>query len=366
MISIWLWIGFLALVGVILAIDLGVLNRHARQISPGRALANTGIFILLALAFTIVVYFVYEHGYMGAGAVTAGGKAMTGSSAAVEYLSAWILEYTLSVDNLFVFTLVFSHFAIPIQHQHRVLFWGILGALVLRGVMIVAGASLVASFSWVLYIFGLVLIVTAIKMVTAKDEHFDPGKSLTVRLARKVFPVTDGLHGDKFFVRTTVNHHYVRAATPLFLVLLVVEATDVVFAVDSIPAAFSLTREPFIIFTSNVFAIMGLRSLYFALAGLMKMFKYLKLSLALVLVFVGVKMLIEHPIEEITLFGALKALGMAPIPVGFHGIHVSSGVSLGVIISALTMGVLASLLSRREHAAKDKPPQPQPEPAPKH
>lgn len=335
----WLWAGFLALVAAILAVDLGVLNRHSRPVSPGRAVANTGVFVLMAMAFAGVVYVIYDQGLMGSGAKANGGAPMTGHAAAVEFLSTWLLEYSLSVDNLFVFTLVFSHFAIPAKHQHRVLFWGILGALLLRGVMIGAGSALVAAFHWVLYIFGVVLIVTAVKMVLAKDEHFDPEKSFMLRLARRIFPVTPELHGEKFFVRTMVNHKRVLAATPLFLVLVVVEATDVVFAVDSIPAAFGQTQQPFIIFTSNVFAIMGLRSLYFALAGLMKMFRYLKLSLAFVLVFVGVKMLVEHAIE-------IPSMG-----IHYEGVHIGSPVSLGVILTALTMGVLASLLAKREEAA---------------
>ncbi len=337
-----LWVGFLAIVGVILALDLGVLNKHSRTISPARALLNTGVFVFMALAFTVVIYVVYDRSLMGE-SFAMDGQPMTGAAASTEYLSTWLLEYALSVDNLFVFTIIFTHFSVPQQHQHRVLFWGILGALILRGVMIGAGSALVETFYWVLYLFGILLIYTAFKMVFAGDKPYDPNKSFMLRLARAFFPVTNELHGEKFFVHVkpeTVGRTgsaLVRAATPLFLVLLVVEATDVMFALDSIPAAFGQTKEPFIIFTSNVFAIMGLRSLYFALAGLMAAFKYLKISLALILVFVGVKLMIVHPVAWL----------------GFPGYHITSPVSLGVIVTSLAAGVLASLASRREHAKED-------------
>lgn len=353
MLTIGLWVGFLAIVMVILAIDLGVLNRGSRTISPARALLNTGVFVFMALAFTVVIYVVYERGLMSGGASIAhDGSPMNGAKAATEYLSTWLLEYALSVDNLFVFTIIFGHFSVPQRYQHRVLFWGILGALILRGVMIGAGSALVQQFYWVLYIFGALLIYTAFKMVFAGEGHFDPSRSFMLRLARAFFPVTGELHAEKFFVHVppeTVGRPagtgagggggggaggLVRAATPLFLVLLVVEATDVMFALDSIPAAFGQTREPFIIFTSNVFAIMGLRSLYFALAGLMSAFRFLKVSLALILVFVGVKLMIAHPVGWL----------------GFAGYHIGSGVSLGVIVTSLAAGVLASLMLKRESA----------------
>ncbi|MGD9688674.1 MAG: TerC/Alx family metal homeostasis membrane protein [Phycisphaerales bacterium] len=351
--TFWLWTGFLALVAAILYVDLGVLHKHSHRITPGKALRNTGVFVLMALSFAVAIFVIYENQWMGAERLSFAGKPLTGATATIEYLSVWLLEYMLSVDNLFVFTLVFAHFSVPQQHQHRVLFWGILGALILRGAMIGAGSALVAAFHWVLYIFGAILIFTAIKMLVSGDGHFDPARSFTLRIARRLFPITGELHGERFFVRQIVDHRRVLMATPLLLVLLVVEATDVVFAIDSIPVAFGQTREPFIIFTSNVFAIMGLRSLYFALAGLMGMFKYLKVSLSMILVFVGVKMIIEHPVEAIPL-SKIPGLGLSDWQIGFAGIDVSAGVSLGVIVSALAVGVIASIMSRRAALEREK------------
>lgn len=334
----WLWGGFVVLVLAILAIDLGVVSRRSREVSPGRALAFTGVFVGLALAFAGVVYAAYERGWM-AGALSHKGEPMTGGVAVAEYLSVWLLEYSLSVDNLFVFALVFAHFGVPAALQHRVLFWGIIGALVLRGVMIGVGAAVVHAWAPVLYLFGVLLLWTAWKLLTSKEEDgFDPGRSLAVRLLRRVLPVTDGYRGERFVVREplaapaggTASGRAALHATPLLLVLLVIEAADVMFAIDSIPAAFGNTREPFIIFTANVFAIMGLRSLFFALSGLMKMFVYLKVSLALVLAFVGVKLILERDNSF----------------VGLPAIHLGSAVSLGFIALCLTGGVVASLLVR--------------------
>jgi len=231
----------------------------------------------------------------------------------------------LSVDNIFVIAVIFRYMKIPAQFQYRVLFWGIVGAIALRGAMIAAGSVLIHAFDWMFYVFGAILLISAARMLKSDDEQFDPGKSVLVRIARRVYPVTDKMDGDRFF--TTVNG--ARAATPLFVTLLLVDFADVVFAVDSIPAIFAVTQDPFIVFTSNAFAILGLRSLYFAIAGMMMMFRYLKLSLIFILGFVGVKMMLHHHYD---------------IP------HL---VSLGVIVGFLLLGVIASLyVSRREHANK--------------
>ena len=315
--AIWPWLLFLGLIGIVLVIDLGVLNRHAKPVSPKRALIATGVFVLMALAFTAAVYWIYDAKWMQMGLTERGGLPMTGQRAAEEFLTGWMLEYSLSVDNLFVFTLIFGHFRVPLEYQHRVLFWGILGALVMRGLMIAAGAALIATFHWMIYLFGAFLVYTAFKMLSSKDEEAELESMFIVRVARKLFPISPVYDGSNFFTRLNTG---ARAATPLFLVLLTVEVTDVVFAVDSIPAIFGVTQEPFIVFTSNVFAIMGLRSLYFALAGMMDKFRFLKISLSGVLAFVGVKMLIHS------------------------WVPINGAVSLGVIALTLTAGIVASLL----------------------
>jgi tellurite resistance protein TerC len=347
-----LWIGFVAFVMAMLFVDLFVMARgdkgEHRVIPPKMALGITAIFVTLALLFGGVVYAVYDRGWMGEGALSFAKKPMTGATAVGEYFSVWMLEYAMSVDNLFVFALVFSFFKIPAHLQHRVLFWGILGALVLRGVMIGAGTAIVAAFSPVLILFGLLLVWTAYKMLTSDDETFDPSQSLALRLVRRLFPVTDSLDGQRFFVVAPLgqtladgSRRLVKAATPLFLVLCVVEATDVLFALDSIPAAFGQSRQPFIIFTANVFAIMGLRSLYFAIAGLMDMFRYLKPALAAILLFIGLKMVVTPELRFIK-----TGVDSAGNPTHWEGFHLHTLVSLGVIVALLTAGIVASLLHK--------------------
>jgi tellurite resistance protein TerC len=272
----------------------------------------------VALSFAGLVYGVYEHHWFD---WRVSPDAPSGSRAAIEYLTGYLLEWSLSVDNIFVIAVIFSYMKIPAQYQYRVLYWGIVGAILLRGAMIAAGSALIQAFDWMFYVFGAILLISAARMLKSEDEQFDPSKSVMVRLARRVYPVTDKLDGERFF--TTVNG--AKAATPLFVTLLLVDFADVMFAVDSIPAIFAVTREPFIVFTSNAFAILGLRSLYFAIAGLMAMFKYIKISLVFILAFVGIKMMLHHHLE---------------IP------HV---VSLGAIVGFLAVGVLASLwVSRRQ------------------
>lgn len=263
------WVAFSAFVLVLLVLDLGVLNRRDQVMSLHRSLLMTKFYVLLALAFGAGVWVV------------------KGPVSGMEFLTGYLIELSLSIDNIFVISLVFTAFAVPPQYQHRVLFWGIIGALVMRGAMIVAGTALVREFHWIIYVFGGFLVFTGVKMLAAADEEASPEKVWLVRLARRFFRVTPEFHAQQFFVRQSHVWH----ATPLFLALVAVEAVDVVFAVDSIPAIFAITTDPFIVFTSNVFAILGLRSLYFALAGLLPRFRYLKYGLAVLLVVIGVKML---------------------------------------------------------------------------
>ncbi len=311
---IWIWIGFIAFVLLMLALDLGVFHRKAHVVSVREAIAWSAFWITLGLAFAVFVYFAYEGQWFGIGTTAdpVDGLTNIGSTATEKYLTGYIVEKSLSVDNIFVIAMIFSFFAVPPLYQHRVLFWGILGALVLRGVMIALGAKLIAEFHWILYLFAIFLILTAIKMLFLKTEHSDPNKNFVVRMTRRLFPVTERFHGEHFLVRAGTPSSYASEVpgtpalpdaivtkappgtlllTPLALALIMVETTDIIFAVDSIPAIFAITGDPFLVFTSNVFAILGLRSLYFALAGMVTKFRYLKAALAIVLMVVGCKML---------------------------------------------------------------------------
>jgi len=307
--QVWLWVGFNVLVLALLAVDLFVFNREAHEIHAREAALWSGIWITLALLFGGGIYL-----YMGP---------VTG----LEYLTGYLIEKALSVDNIFVFVLIFSYFAVPARYQHRVLFWGVLGALVMRGAMIGIGAYLINRFHWVIYIFGGFLIVTGIRLATRREEGIEPEANPVLRLVRRLVPITTRYHGQHFFVREPVRPGGVDRvlATPLFVVLVLVETTDLIFALDSIPAIFAITTDPFIVYTSNVFAILGLRALYFLLAGVIGKFHYLKIGLAVVLVFVGLKMLVS---------------GFWEIPIG---------ISLGVIATVLAIAVLASLRYARRH-----------------
>ncbi|HWL92681.1 MAG TPA: TerC/Alx family metal homeostasis membrane protein [Phycisphaerae bacterium] len=314
-----LLIGFIIFVLLMLALDLGVFNKKAHVITASEATVWTCLIVILALIFNVLVYWIYSTNFneiLGPGEI---GTPEKGWQAAGAFLTGYIIEQSLSLDNVFVIALIFAYFGVPAKYQHRVLFWGILGALVMRGVMIGVGAALIERFTWITYVFGAILILTAVKMLMAGEEKVDPEKNWLVRIARRIYPVTPHYEGEHFF--TQLNGR--RAITPLFLVLLVVESTDLLFAVDSIPAIFAITQDPFIVFTSNVFAILGLRSLYFVLAAVVDMFRYLKMSLVFVLAFVGVKMLIHHYFE------------------------ISTPVSLAVVIGTLLVGVLASILSKK-------------------
>lgn len=314
---IGLWIGFVAFVLLMLALDLGVFHRKAHVVTVKEALAWSAVWLALGSAFAVFVYFAYEGQWFGLGTVVdlVDGLPNDGATATQKYLTGYVVEKSLSVDNIFVIALIFTFFAVPAVYQHRVLFWGILGALVLRGLMIALGAKLIAEFHWVLYVFAIFLILTAIKMLFLETEHTDPNKNVMVRLTRRLFPVTARFHGEHFVVRAGAPASYESEVpgappvpdevvdkarpgtlllTPLALALVMVETADLIFAVDSIPAIFAITGDPFLVFTSNVFAILGLRSLYFALAGMVGKFRYLKAALALVLVVVGVKMLLAE------------------------------------------------------------------------
>lgn len=267
----WHWAGFIAFVLVCLGLDLGVFHRRAHVVSFKEAMLWTSLWITLSLLFAGLLV------------------PMRGKQEAIEFVTGYIIELSLSMDNVFVIALIFAYFRVPSEYQHRVLFWGIIGALVMRGVMIGTGAALIQRFMWLLYVLGAFLVFTGLKMLFSSQEGVEPEKNVVIRLARKLFPVSTSFEGQKFTTR--INGKL--TLTPLALVLLTVETTDLIFAVDSIPAIFAVTTKPFIVFTSNVFAILGLRSLYFVLAGAIEYFRYLKVGLSVVLVFIGVKMLLD-------------------------------------------------------------------------
>ena len=313
---IWLWIAFNVFVLAMLAIDLGVFHRKAHAVSGREALIWSVVWISLSLVFNAIIYLYWDR--------MAPDSAYMNTEAALAFLTGYLIEKSLSVDNIFVFILIFSFFAVPAAYQHRVLFWGILGALIMRGTLIAIGAALLEQFHWIIYVFGAFLIFTGIRMAAHQEENVQPDKNPVVKFFRRFMPVTENFEKDQFFVRRAGR----LMATPLFLILLVVESTDLVFAVDSIPAIFAVTQDPFIVYTSNVFAILGLRALYFLLANVMDKFQYLKIGLSAVLVFIGVKMVI----------------------VDFYKIPV--GVSLGVVASILTISILASLWKARHAKAE--------------
>ncbi|MGZ8939406.1 MAG: TerC family protein [Limisphaerales bacterium] len=297
--SIYLWIGFNLFILAMLAVDLGIFHRKSHTVGMKEAITWSAVWVVLALIFNAGIW----H--------------FSGKEKALEFLTGYLIEKSLSVDNVFVFALLFSYFAVPAQYQHKVLFWGILGALIMRAIMIGVGAVLITKFTWIIYIFGAFLILTGIKMIVKRSEEIHPERNPVVRWFKRMMPVTSDYRGDKFFVR----EQGILMATPLFVVLLLVEFTDLIFAVDSIPAIFAVTTDPFIVYTSNVFAILGLRSLYFVLGGVMHKFHYLKIGLGLVLTFVGVKMLLGHSPYKIDTL-----------------------VSLGVVLAILAVSIIASLL----------------------
>lgn len=313
------WASFLLLIAIVVALDLGVFHRKVHVVTLPEALGWTAIWVSLALAFNVGVYYLYEVNPSGWDMDT---EQLTGAEAAIQFFTGYLVEKSLSIDNVFVIAMIFAHFQVPLAEQHRVLFWGILGAVVLRGLMIFGGIALLDRFDWLVYVFGALLIFSAVSMLVIRHDKLAPENNAMIRLVRKIYPVTPEFHGSHFFVRIDG----VRMATPLFLALVLIETSDVTFAIDSIPAIFAITRDPFIIFTSNIFAILGLRALYFVLAGLMEKFRYLKTSLVFLLAFIGVKMLLVHH---------------HPIP---------NLVSLAVIGGILMVGILASLAAGQDTA----------------
>jgi tellurite resistance protein TerC len=300
------WVGFFVFVCAMLVLDLGVFNRKAHEVKFKEALTWTAVWIGLAAVFAVLVYF-FGHQMTGSG--------RPNRTLALEFVTGYLIEESLSVDNLFVFLLIFRFFQVPSQFQHKVLFWGISGALVMRLFFIFAGVALINRFHWIIYLFGALLFYAGFKLLKGTENAVDPSNNFLVKFARRFLRVTDEYHGGKFFV----EHHQRTWVTPLFLVLLVVETTDVAFAIDSIPAVLAITRDPFIVFTSNVFAILGLRSLYFALSGMMEMFHFLNYGLAIILAFIGVKMIAANWID---------------IPIS---------VALGVVLGVLALSIVASV-----------------------
>ena len=321
----WHWVIFITCVLFFLALDLGVFHKSAHVVKFKEAIGWTALWVTMSFLFGLVI---------GPAAIAGWEKQDT-----VEFITGYIIELSLSMDNVFVIALIFTYFRVPMQFQHRVLFWGILGALIMRGALIAAGAAIIKQFSWTLYLFGAFLVFTGIKMMFVSDEGVHPEKNPVLRLAKKFFPVTPEFHGQKFSLR----EHGKLVLTPLALVLLMVETTDLIFALDSIPAIFAITTKPFIVFTSNVFAILGLRSLYFVLAGAIDYFRYLKVGLSLVLVFIGVKMLLDpHGLE----------------PKWFQ-VKIESSLSLiivgAIIATSMAMSVIAGRREKRARAQEPKP-----------
>lgn len=302
--TLWLWIGFNALVIGLLVLDLGIFHRKSHAVSVKEAAIWSMVWIGLALLFNACIYL------------------LRGPDDALQFLTGYLIEKSLSVDNIFIFVLIFTSLSVPAAYQHRILFWGVLGALVMRGLLILAGTALLETFDWIFYIFGAFLVITGVRMALQKEKEVQPEKNLALRLVRRLVPVTETYEKERFFVRQAGK----LMVTPLFLTLVVIEVTDLVFAVDSIPAIFAVTRDPFLVYTSNVFAILGLRSLYFVFAGIVEKFYYLKIALAIILVSVGVKMLIAE------------------------WYHVPSWLSLVVIVVVLGAALLASFIRARREA----------------
>jgi len=308
----WMWAVFISLVLGLLALDLGVLHKNSKEIGIRESLLMSGFYIAIGLAFGGWIWY------------------QSGQQSAMEYVTGFVVEKSLAMDNIFIIAMIFSYFAIPRQYQHRVLLWGILGVIILRGIMIAGGAAIVENFHWVLYLFAAFLVFTGLKMLFSSDhDEADIGNNRILKFLRSRLPVTEKLYGEKFFVKETdaTTGKLKTFVTPLFLALIMVEIADLIFAVDSIPAIFAITTDPFIVYTSNIFAILGLRALYFALAALIHRFAYLKYALAAVLVFVGSKIFVAD------------MLGIAKIP---------PAVSLGVTVAILATGIIGSLIATRK------------------
>lgn len=306
-----IWSGFIIGIFVFLALDLGVFHKNDHVIRAREAAIWTGIWVAVALSFSAVIYWIFDSG------LTPNPTNLDPGTATLKYITGYLIELSLSIDNVFVIAVVFSAFSIPAMYQHRVLFWGILGAIVFRGLMIVFGVALITKFDWIIYIFGGFLLFTAFKMLKSDNHDYHPENSWVIRQLRKIFPITGTLEGHSFFVRRMG----VTAATPLFVTLVMIELTDVLFALDSIPAILAITADPFIVFSSNILAILGLRSMYFLISRMLEKFRYINYSLVIILAYVGLKMIFSHQI------------------------HIPEWLSLAVIGIALSAGILASLFT---------------------
>jgi tellurite resistance protein TerC len=314
------WAVFIGFILLMLAVDLGLFNRTPRVVQFKEAMAWLCVWVGLAAIFNVLLYYGYTHHWLGMG--TGPHAAATAKDAAMEFLTGYLVELSLSVDNIFVIAIIFQFFKVPSEFQHRVLFWGIMGALILRGVMIAIGAELISRFDWVIYIFGAFLIITAVKMLFLHQSEFDPEKNVVMRMTRKVIPVSDRYDRHHFITKIAGKTF----ATPLLVCLILIETTDLLFAFDSIPAIYGITRDPFIVFTSNMFAILGLRTMYFGLSGLLSKFRYLSKALVFVLAFVGVKMCIHK------------------------WVHIDNTTNLAVVLGMLAVGIVMSLVISEKKA----------------
>ncbi len=325
--TLWHWIAFGVFVVLLLVLDLAVFHRHSREPTLRESAIFTVIWCAIALAFNALVWY------------------WRGPEIGIQFLTGYLVEWSLSMDNVFVFAVIFSYFAVPLKYQYRVLFWGIIGAIVMRLTFILAGAALLHEFEWVLWIFGVFLIYTGVKLSMKGEGDVDPERNLLMRAAKKLFPVARENHGSRFFAVEDGR----KCITPLFLVLLVVESTDVLFAVDSVPAIFGITNDTFTVFTSNIFAILGLRALYFLLAGVMDVFRYLNYGLSAVLVFVGAKMIFEFWKGRPPFLGWMEWLGVEKV-------ELPPLASLATIVSLLGVAILASILVPKREPAQAQPP----------
>lgn len=308
--AMWIWASFLVLICVFLALDLGVFNKKDHVIRSKEAAIWTAVWVTIALSFSGVIYWLFSS------EMIQNPTGLTPATAVLKYITGYLIELSLSIDNVFVIAVIFTSFQIPPQYQHRVLFWGILGAIVFRALMILFGVSLINNFDWIIYIFGIFLLFTAFKMLRSNEHQFNPKNSFVYKQFKKIYPITSQMHGNHFFVKRMG----VKAATPLFIALIVIEVTDILFALDSIPAILAITADPFIVFSSNILAILGLRSMYFLVSRMLAKFRYINYSLVVILTFVGLKMLLTDYI------------------------HPEEWVSLSVIVIALAGGVISSLL----------------------
>jgi tellurite resistance protein TerC len=312
----WVWIIFLVCIVLFLALDLGVFHKEDHVIKSKEAGIWTGIWVTVALSFSGVIYWLFNNG------LVENPTGLTPNEAVLKYITGYLIELSLSVDNVFVIAVIFTSFKIPAMYQHRVLFWGILGAIVFRALMILFGVALITKFDWIIYVFGVFLLYTAFKMLKGDDHDFDPKESFVFRSLKKIYPITSTLNGHDFFVKRMG----VTAATPLFVALLVIELTDILFALDSIPAILAITADPFIVFSSNILAILGLRSMYFLISRMLEKFRFINYSLVVILAFVGVKMLLAHHVKF------------------------PEWVSLSVIATALIGGILASVFVKQKES----------------